>query len=400
MSIINSEDKNIINSLFTNNKENNKSTSFFYICNPDGTIRWIYPSSLKRPTFLAFYSTSSTRAKLISLSIKIFFLFKLNKFLKAKPLEIFVDKKSIIGNILEKYPEYNYSIFTGTVGVNRKAILELNKNNKTKYFVKISLTESSNKLIQNEADVLEYLNSFSFQNIELPQIIERKDDYIIIDNIKQNSSYQTNFINDIHIKALEDLFSNTLTKKKLEDIDSVNESNLILNKLVKSEINKKLPSDKIKDTLKNISIIKNTFNNETTISLALAHCDFTPWNMYITKDKLSVFDWELSKKDTLLLYDLFHYIFQSEILINKQSYSSIITTINIIFENNYLKSIIKKYDIDINLNYSLYLQYTILYYLDKYNSQEELHDQVFWLIDIWDEALKDIIEKKGKVINE
>ncbi|APW66225.1 hypothetical protein LPB137_10400 [Poseidonibacter parvus] len=400
MSIINNEDTNIIDLLFINKKDGDNLSSFFYISNPDGTIRWIYPISLKRPTFLAFYSTSSMRAKLIALSIKTFFLFKLNKLLKAKPLEINIDKKSIIGNILENYPTYNYSIFTGTVGVNRKAILELNKNNETEYFVKISLTESSKELIHNEADILEYINSFTFENIEIPKIIEKNDDYIIIDNIKQNSSYQTNSIDDIHIKALDDLYSRTLTEKKLEDIDSVKESSLILNKLETSEINTKLPHEKIKDILTNIANIKSTLTNDIKINLGLAHCDFTPWNMYVTNNKLSVFDWELSNKDTVLLYDLFHYIFQAEILINKQGYSSIINTINTVFQNEHLKEIIKKYNIDINLNYILYLEYTVLYYLDKYNSQEELHSQVFWLIDIWNKALKDIVKKEGKVIHE
>ena len=395
-------DEIILKTLFNDQDNENERKDFFYISNPDGTIRWIYPVSLKRPTFLAFYSTSSTRAKLIALSIKTFFLFKLNKLLKAKPLEISVDKKSIVGKILENYPEYNYSIFTGTVGVNRKAILELNKNNKTEYFIKISLTESSKELIHNEADILEYISSFTFENIEIPKIIEKNDDYIIIDNIKQNSSYQTNSIDDIHIKALDDLYSRTLAEKKLEDIDSVKESNLILNKLETSDINTKLPSDKIENIFTNIASIKSTLTNDMSISLSLslAHCDFTPWNMYVTNNKLSVFDWELSKKNTVLLYDLFHYIFQTEILINKQDYSSIINTINTVFKNEYLKEIIKKYNIDINLNYILYLEYTVLYYLDKYNSQEELHSQVFWLIDIWNEALKDIVKKEGKVINE
>ena len=58
------------------------------------------------------------------------------------------------------------------------------------------------------------------------------------------------------------------------------------------------------------------------------------------------------------------------------------------------KNIVQKYNIDINENYKLYLLYTVSYYLDKYNNQEKLHDQVFWLIDVWFDAFNDLVDKK------
>jgi hypothetical protein len=34
--------------------------------------------------------------------------------------------------------------------------------------------------------------------------------------------------------------------------------------------------------------------------------------------------------------------------------------------------------------------------LDKYNNQEKLHDQVFWLINVWFDAFNDLVDKKGQ----
>ena len=61
---------------------------------------------------------------------------------------------------------------------------------------------------------------------------------------------------------------------------------------------------------------------------------------------------------------------------------------------------LKKYDIDFNKNYTFYLVYTISYYLNKYANQNKLHDQVFWMLKVWDAAISDLLNKKGIVFNE
>ena len=50
--------------------------NFIYVLNKDGTIRWLYPSNLKNPSFLGFYNSSTFRSKIfIYLTI---FLYKIN----------------------------------------------------------------------------------------------------------------------------------------------------------------------------------------------------------------------------------------------------------------------------------------------------------------------------------
>ena len=50
-------DKIVLDSLFkSENINHKKNDTFYFIPNPDSTIRWIYPKSLKKPSFLSFYS--------------------------------------------------------------------------------------------------------------------------------------------------------------------------------------------------------------------------------------------------------------------------------------------------------------------------------------------------------
>ena len=386
-------DKVVLDSLFkSENINHKKNDSFYFIPNPDSTIRWIYPKSLKKPSFLSFYSTSSTRAKILASIFRLSFYFRLNK-----KIELEVFKDSIIDRIIKQYKDFNYSIFTGTIGINRKAIIELNQNNSTKYFVKVALTEQSKDLINNEKTILNKLNKYPYQSLTIPKIIESDKDYITIDNIAPKNQTQSSTLNEIHLNALDEIYSKTIDTKSIQDstyFEVIKENIAVLSN---RSLNKNFNKNKIENLIKNMKTILESLNTEKEISFAYGHNDFTPWNMFVENNHLYLFDWELAKNDIVLLYDFFHFIFQSQILISKSDYKSIYEVIVTLIKNNSrLKDIVQKYNIDINENYKLYLLYTVSYYLDKYNNQEKLHDQVFWLIDVSFDAFNDLVDKKGQ----
>jgi hypothetical protein len=150
-----------------------------------------------------------------------------------------------------------------------------------------------------------------------------------------------------------------------------------------------------------MNTIFQSLDTKKEISFAYGHNDFTPWNMFVENNHLYLFDWELARKDVILLYDFFHFIFQSQILISKSDYKTIFEVITTHIKNNSkLKDIIKKYNIDINENYKLYLLYTVSYYLDKYNNQETFYKQIYWIINIWDETFNDLVDKKREIFDE
>ena len=386
-------DKVVLDSLFkSENINHKKNDTFYFISNPDGTIRWIYPKSLKKPSFLSFYSTSSTRAKILASIFRLSFYFRLNK-----KIELEVFKDSIIDRIIKQYKDFNYSIFTGTIGINRKAIIELNQNNSTKYFVKVALPDLLKPSINNEKTILNTLNKYPYQSLTIPKIIESDKDYITIDNIAPKNQTQSSTLNEIHLNALDEIYSKTIDTKSIQDstyFEVIKENIAVLSN---RSLNKNFNKNKIENLIKNMKTILESLNTEKEISFAYGHNDFTPWNMFVENNHLYLFDWELAKNDIVLLYDFFHFIFQSQILISKSDYKSIYEVIVTLIKNNSrLKDIVQKYNIDINENYKLYLLYTVSYYLDKYNNQEKLHDQVFWLIDVWFDAFNDLVDKKGQ----
>ena len=343
-------DKVVLDSLFKSQNINHKrNDTFYFVPNPDGTIRWIYPKSLKKPSFLSFYSTSSTRAKILASIFRLSFYFRLNK-----KIGIEVFKDSIIDKILKQYKDSNYSIFTGTIGINRKAIIELNQNNSTKYFVKVALTEQSKDLVNNEKETLNELNKYQYQSLIIPKIIESDENYITIDNIAPKNQTQSSSLNEIHLNALDEIYSKTVENKSIKDSTYFEVIKENLDELSNTSLNKNFDKNKIEILIKNMKIILESLNSEKEISFAYGHNDFTPWNMFIENDHLYLFDWELAKKDIVLLYDFFHFIFQSQILISKSDYKTIFEVIVTLIKNNSrLKNIVQKYNIDINEKYKL-----------------------------------------------
>ena len=82
------------------------------------------------------------------------------------------------------------------------------------------------------------------------------------------------------------------------------------------------------------------------------------------------------------------------------SLKSFKSLINKSLQNSIINESIKELNININQVYILYLTSIVSYYLNKYNHQEQLHTQSYWLINTWDEALEDILNTKGKALNE
>lgn len=390
-------DKVVLDSLFkSENINHKKDDTFYFISNPDSTIRWIYPKSLKKPSFLSFYNTSSTRAKILASIFRLSFYFRLNK-----KIELEVFKDSILDRIIKQYKDFNYSIFTGTIGINRKAIIELNQNNSTKYFVKVALTEQSKELINNEKTILNELNKYQYKNLTIPKIVESQSNYITIDNIAPKNQAQSSTLNEIHLNALDEIYSKTIDTKFIKDSSYFQLIEKNLDKLNNTSLNKSFDKEKTKLLIENMNTIFQSLDTKKEISFAYGHNDFTPWNMFVENNHLYLFDWELARKDVILLYDFFHFIFQSQILISKSDYKTIFEVITTHIKNNSkLKDIIKKYNIDINENYKLYLLYTVSYYLDKYNNQETFYKQIYWIINIWDETFNDLVDKKREIFDE
>jgi hypothetical protein len=63
------------------NQPSDREVTFLYIKNPDGSARWIWEKTQNQPLFLKFYSTSSFKAKIFAVLVRLLFYIKLQNFI-------------------------------------------------------------------------------------------------------------------------------------------------------------------------------------------------------------------------------------------------------------------------------------------------------------------------------
>lgn len=373
-------------------KSSDKQGLYYFINNPDGTIRWIYPASSKKPYFLELYNAGTLKGTVYKYLVKLAFSGGFRKQISSGSFFLQQKARNKVEEVLNTQVEDTYSIFTGTKGENRKSVISLHHNNDTTHFIKIAFSQKPQQLIQNEIHMLTSLSKYDFTALSLPQASGAIDpSYAKMTNIKPAMCISANRLRDIHLKALSELYLTNHETKKIKHTpawSTISNQMALLDK--EHDICNDLDDTLVYSIIHKLFILHNEINVDMEIPVSFAHGDFTPWNMYTDDHRLYVYDWELAGAGMPMFLDLFHFIFQSQILLFKNDFSAIAKNIQDALENKITMDMIGRYKIDTTLHYKLYLLFNISYYIRLYMNQKPLHIQAHWLINAWNRALNEL----------
>jgi thymidylate kinase len=369
---------NFINE-FTDEIEAN--TKLHYINNPNGSIRWIWPSQLEKPIFLKFYSISTLRSWTFAFVIRMIFLFRLQRFVFRK-LDASFHRTKI--KPLIEYHKNNWALFTGTAGPNRKVIV-YRKTQKGSSFLKVGLNAKSKSLINKEIEVLRDLKDHHYKCFVFPKIFQSGMDFVEVSDIsfgaKRNKSLTTTHINTL--TEMNEKTSQLIRVKHLPIWEQL-KSDLETLKLTK---NSRIPNG----LLKKISFLIATINDSAMIETCCCHGDFTPWNMYVKNNNLHIYDWELYKEQMPFGFDALHFIIQKGILIDRKPWIEIEKEINETFDQISFGVLSNGDSTDKKLYLRLYLITNIIFSLKIFLEQEDWHEQIYWSLNTWNEAISSTI---------
>jgi hypothetical protein len=306
--------------------------------------------------------------------------------------------ESKYSRLISKLGCSSFSVFTGTPGENRKIVIEVNDKGCTKFFIKVPTSQSSKALVEKEVDNLRFLETFNFNSFISPKVISESDDAMAISNIRPKSVIMDDSFSSKHFDVLSELYQVSASSSEVSQVGVILASRADIETLNCLEFSPKNPIApmivRIKPALNALALI---LQKEERVFTAISHGDFTPWNIYVTSERLYIYDWEMADNSTPLLFDFFHYNFQKSVLIDRKCFGDIKREISSYLSNKALLSILNKYRIDINTYYGYYLMRIVSYYSLKYFHQDKLHAQAHWLLDVWEEALNDYAEKNGSV---
>ena len=359
------------------------SKSFLCFPNPDNSFRWIIPTENPIPSFLNLYNGSTLRARLYRIWYQLGFRLGLKVWQAVNQMTIYHPQNGPLEKYGLEWTAYNYSIFTGTIGKNRKVLLEINDQTKANYFLKIPISENSNLLVKNEFRILQIINHLNLQKMKTPSCATRKE-AILLENIKPQKNIDTSELKAVHMEAIIELISKTSKRKNLVKLKTFETIKLNIEKIQSLDISKSSLDQQSVNQLLELMIDfveKNTAYQN--IPVALAHADFTPWNMFVDSEKIYVYDWELARVEFPVLYDLFHFIFQSSTLIKHQKGKAIHQEILALQKNDLVQKLQNDLSFDFKWHWQFYLVYTASYYLPLYLQQDALHVQAHWLLRNW-----------------
>lgn len=349
--------------------------------NPDGSLKWIWPSGLSEPLFLKFYNTSTRRSTLIAAVIKLFFVCRLQRLFASASVKVIVDPLQY-ETFIKKFGK-QWALFAGTPGVSQTAVMYADG-----YYYKIPVGKDAAYQLQHEFRQHEQWKNYGFKNIEMAGavydngILCQKD---ISGKGKNKASLATQ-----HWLALRELSAIRNCSFALHVLPQWKELDERLEKL--HQLNdKRIPAGFIQK----LKLLKGSINASAIITAHFSHGDFTPWNMYVKTNRIALVDWEMAETTAPALFDAFHFLYQQASLADHISYRKLKKKISEAFENIFAQEIIKNNETDVFLHEQLYVLFTAVYYTEKYSGQEHWHRQVKWSFEIWNEALSEMLLQKN-----
>lgn len=353
-----------------------------YIHNREGKIRWLYTDKNKSASFLKFYNSSTWRARAISWCIKTAFKLNLQSFIQSGSFQIYSKEELKLKRLIQQVPHTDYSVFLGSEGENRTVLTETHIQNGSTHFIKIPITPLSQSFVHREKDYLKRLTKHSFRTFKIPQLIHNSfEDVMVTKGLPFTDSSRTNVFTEQHVKMLAEISEKTTQFNRLKDS--------LYWKSMLDQFSQLKRNPEWNKEVELINQLMSDLKNIDGFFSCLSHGDFTPWNMYCTKTDLGVYDWEMAKDQMPQLFDLFHFYFQTGVLVKRQPFSQIKRTILNECERLEVLKKITQIDLDILTYFRMYILKAALQYFNEFQGVDQLNIQNQWLAETLLEGLKD-----------
>jgi thymidylate kinase len=358
-----------------------KELTMSLINNPDGSVRWIWPTRQTQPLFLKFYNKQSVKSRVLFTLFRLVFKFHLQSFVFKKKT-FFLEQNSL--QEMDFDLQSDWALFTGTPGPNNKLIVYFEEHG-VGSFLKIACTPRTRELVEKETNTLNRLGSYDLQNLVVPSIVHASSGLLCQAELAGQQK-RSGKLTMVHFNALIELNDLTAFKMPLIEINSWQNIKHDLATLSNSN-DLRLP----KGMIRKLNRLIGEINEYADVEICLCHGDFTPWNMFVEKDLLYVYDWELADPMRPIGFDVFHFFIQQGILVDRKNWRQIRLDIDQHINSESFNVLSKFKTADPETYLKLYFIFNTVYYLKLYSVQKEWHTQVFWLLEVWNEALSTLL---------
>ena len=335
--------------------KSHQANKYLFSNHTNGELQYLMPARSKRPYFIHFMSDGSKRTKVVRSFNRILFNFGLKQLVCDGSF-------TTVGRLPFWFDEKEHFSFQMGQGELDLILLATGNELYPDHYMKVPLSRAGGLSISREVEILNFLKTGEFEYLDIPEVIEHRQ-RLVMTNICPATQYNSNELTMPHLRAIKELYDFTFAEKRLSSLkvwEEIIDDLLLLEKKISQT--KGAIKSKFKGGAKVLWRIKEEFSDNERIPTTLAHGDFTKDNMFVGKEKIHVIDWK-NAEQLPLYYDLFHYIFMTDLATDKSAFHVIYDKIEQVFwDNNFLKNF-EDYDFDWKRAFRFYLLKTIPRYL-------------------------------------
>jgi len=210
--------------------------------------------------------------------------------------------------------DITFGISLGTPGPYRKPVIQvITSDGKILGYVKVGWNEATNKLVRHEVQVLETLAQLSPLSFLIPRVLYNgywEGRFLCIQSAPEGTQQESSTkLSAIHFDVLKELAAFKVNQIPLQ------KSNFWITLRQRIE---HVPNAYYRGVLKQgIMALESRLERDAFLPFHFRHGDFAPWNTKWVDGRLFIFDWEYASDEAPPAWDLFHFLVQSMLLLQK-----------------------------------------------------------------------------------
>lgn len=283
---------------------------FYKITNTDGKC-WLMPRREVRMA-LALYQPSGWKGRLLKQLFPYVHWSKVvRRALNIKLVEYSLPKelKEVICRAFG-VDDFRYSVFCGTPSVHQKTTIQVWYGDKILGYLKITESEEVARLFERECGFLKKIRNeeLGMRNVPSVEMVRCGGWFVLIQTTRKT----------LKSKVVHEW--GALQQRFIDDLARMTECEIVWGEsdLAKSLELLKVHLDWLPDEVDRIKIFKQIDDvvekyKATMVNYSAYHADFTPWNMFVEKGELFVFDWEYAGRSYPKGLDRYHFWMQTSI---------------------------------------------------------------------------------------
>lgn len=207
------------------------------------------------------------------------------------------------------FPGHNleYSLFLGTPSVHQKTVIQIYEGNRILAYAKVADKPAIKQLFNHEQQILQLLHAKGIAHVPTclyNSAIDADRQLFVMTTEKSTSAKALHQWTPWHDRFIALLQEKTKADVLFEESDYANLLRQLRERIAALPMYKKL-LDEIEDVL--------AHHQGRVMPMAVMHADFTPWNMFLLRDHLFVFDWEYALRTAPCRLDEHHFFVQTAI---------------------------------------------------------------------------------------